>query len=1402
MNLQRTSTNRISLLTAIILVFALTLGLCISAFAGLNLEVPLEMVDLGLATERQRGSQAATSDFTRSSIYLDPDNYDGATYYFEVVAKNTDSANRTVCLKCTNNNTIYAQILVEAGTAEYTRKRVLWNPASPAVGKNAYLVTLDKTSADGDLIVQTARIVVQQTDATKTRIQIPLVQSGHDESAAPGGYVDGVTSTIYAQGDERNYSLWQKETSKYGELRGSSPWTLEAVLGNSWFFGTTSAALHTSSGTLIPGTEISNTGVVSRLVDVSFSDSTIHFTNGESFEIRIKNAGPRQAQLASGARLYVSLTDLNRAEVLYRVGRRTEGTIPSQMVEQRILFDAGLFSSPRAYFEASGFCDDDAESVFLQDDGTNDSGAGGLPVPGSGINFNVGAKRSVRTSLISPTNGHRFYAATSALTDSLSLNHVWLVVTAGNNVPVLDWTNNAGFVGDGVHSETGQSGATFEFQVQYTDLENNAPMVSQVWVDLNDNAVYGDDEKFDMTKMSGEGDDYTAGVNYNYAMAISYVGDGTLNYRFYFNDGKDAVGVPATDHPLTVINVPPTLAWTGNPGFESDGVEPDSAESGSSFDFEVKYTDADGDAPTASQVWIDLNDSGNFQAEEKFNMTSLGGTEYKTGVNYTQSVNILYSGDGTLSYRFYFSDGKDDATGPPATRHPLMITNEIPVLDWTGEEGFSDGVKYSDGGISGSSFEFRVKYSDGDGDAPTVSRAWIDLDDSGDYQAGEKFDMTGTGGSDYLSGVTYRYTRPIDFAGDGTLNYRFDFSDGKHDATGDPAADHTLTVEPSGIQTLITLASRNLGPGQTTTVVVGPGTYEETVTMHNGINVVAAVGTRPVIKGAEAGAAAVVFSGEMSCNLKGFDISKNDSGAGVFVNGSGAGITGTIEDCIIHDNQSGPGVRLNGKVVATIKGCSIYKNEQEGIATSESDGDQLASGSNITIKGNTIGAQGNRNKAAGVYLIGTQGGNVQVTIGGSDPSDSNAISQNAEGGIVLRSIDQAIVQNNNIFNNTRPGLLLVDVNTVSPHIRNNDIHDHNKEAGINIGGASNAVIRNNDIHDNYSGIAFYVATNPDITGNASSKPITIRGNNIRKNSYAGIAVRDPISGLVTITLNNIHQNNKGGIGIENACNLEITSNDIYDNVRGGIHTGRDTGNSAGFSGAIGSAVLTIRQNKVHNNGGSNYGGGMDVRHASGIIQNNLIYENRRGGIRFNNYFTEIVNNTVIKNGPSSFGGGIIFDGLTGAINDPPEGTLSGETLIRNNICAYNARAGIRVGADSGDCPENELYSGDDILYRDHNLLYANYPWDDVHGRANQPDCGWPDHLIMSCVNEQYGGCGADWEYNPTRIVMKSPNDIMADPLFKDMANDDYTLSSGSPGKGAGDDHTDMGAYGGAYPIDW
>ncbi|MCF6187004.1 MAG: right-handed parallel beta-helix repeat-containing protein [Desulfobulbaceae bacterium] len=589
------------------------------------------------------------------------------------------------------------------------------------------------------------------------------------------------------------------------------------------------------------------------------------------------------------------------------------------------------------------------------------------------------------------------------------------------------------------------------------------------------------------------------------------------------------------------------------------------------------------------------------------------------------------------------------------------------------------------------------------------------------------------------------------------------------------------------------------------TVLVYPGTYSERIYMKTGVDVRSAQATKPVITSTRK--TIVKFSGSDNCTLDGFILDGSGGGkmtsvAMIRIYDSSYNIT--ISNCEIKGaatpgaSSFKTGIRISGRVDLNILNNSIYNTDYAGITTKA--GDSIYN-STVTIKGNTIEGNGR----AGINLYGRTGYSNQVFIGGSGLNDGNLINNNGTSsaeygsGIRLRNIDQFSFINNTIQNNRRAGILLIDSSSVSPHISGNAILD-NTASGINIGGSSALTIGgNNEIYNNgISGISFFVYRNSLLSGNASSQPVTITGNNIYGNTKAGIAVLDHVTGSITIDGNTIHQNSRSGISFFTSCSAEITDNDIYGHTgAAGIFTGDWSGTSTPdpnnppttvrFYRSYGPVNLTIRRNKVHGNRS-----GMRLDHASGIITNNLIYNNSRSGIRFSGDnsspyapfssswgITKISNNTVVDNGSGTKGGGIVYNdinvtidpktGLTRNFYDPPikiKPPTQSPHIIKNNITAYNMKAGIKDAACG--------------IERDYNLIYGN------NGK-------------LTAVLQQTGGC-----WNTTDATKTGPqnNELFTEPLFVDRAGANYQLQAGSPAKNSGNDGNDMGAYGGSDPIIW
>jgi len=111
----------------------------------------------------------------------------------------------------------------------------------------------------------------------------------------------------------------------------------------------------------------------------------------------------------------------------------------------------------------------------------------------------------------------------------------------------------------------------------------------------------------------------------------------------------------------------PTLAWTGEAGYVSDGVEPNSGDYPVTAVYRVTYTDADNDAPRVGYPVVHILKSGIEIAGSPFAMARVdaGDTTYTDGKVYGYSKALK---PGTYSYSFEAEDfGGAAATGVPVS---------------------------------------------------------------------------------------------------------------------------------------------------------------------------------------------------------------------------------------------------------------------------------------------------------------------------------------------------------------------------------------------------------------------------------------------------------------------------------------------------------------------------------------------------------------------------------------------------------------------------------------------------------------------------------------------------------------------------------------------------------------
>jgi len=338
-----------------------------------------------------------------------------------------------------------------------------------------------------------------------------------------------------------------------------------------------------------------------------------------------------------------------------------------------------------------------------------------------------------------------------------------------NRAPTLSWTGEADYISDGLDPETGYPTTNFVYRVKYTDQDNEAPASSYPKLHIMKGGAEITGSPFAMSEVDAGDTTYSDGKLYTYTK--SGLAEGT-DYTYSF-EAKDVWNVPATGTPTSphhgpdiapVGNHAPTLSWTEETNYTSDGLDPETGYPNTDFVYRVKYMDQDNEAPASGYPKVHIMKSGSEISGSPFAMSELdaGATTYSDGKLYTYTKGRL--GPGT-DYTYYF-EAKDlwntPATGVPTSPQDAPdVTNNAPTLSWTGERNYTNDGLDPEAGYPITDFVYRVKYTDQDNDAPASGYPKVHIKKAGSEISGSPFAMSevNVGDTNYGNGKLYTYAK-------------------------------------------------------------------------------------------------------------------------------------------------------------------------------------------------------------------------------------------------------------------------------------------------------------------------------------------------------------------------------------------------------------------------------------------------------------------------------------------------------------------------------------------------------------------------------------------------------------------------------------------------------------------
>lgn len=340
---------------------------------GVNLEVPIEMIDYGVQ------SNTSAISFNRSSTSLDTNDYDGFTsYYFEILGSNNHASNPYQVMLIDGSSNVMATITVPANTLAPVRYRVAFGPNS---GADVYRIKTALTAAAGNLKVQAARLLVQQVGASRTRIYIPLTGMIYNSTSSVDSSIAAIFNTTVTTDTVLPVTvngIWQKNNANFS---GITSWGFDAVISTNNVAGPAYAAVYNQNlVSAVGASTVSTTSTIPQLVSMPFPDNAANFSNFHNYGVSIRATATYTAYIYKSG-IWVRLSYPSYGEVYYRLAQSVN-SVNNKIDTGRVIYDASAFSNPSAYFEAAA-TQGASGPIALYDTTNNDSGVVGSDVVGS-----------------------------------------------------------------------------------------------------------------------------------------------------------------------------------------------------------------------------------------------------------------------------------------------------------------------------------------------------------------------------------------------------------------------------------------------------------------------------------------------------------------------------------------------------------------------------------------------------------------------------------------------------------------------------------------------------------------------------------------------------------------------------------------------------------------------------------------------------------------------------------------------------------------------------------------------------------------------------------------------------------------------------------------------------------
>lgn len=282
--------------------------------------------------------------------------------------------------------------------------------------------------------MNSAKILVNQSNASKTKLYFPLLSVSQIPSANDGEVFAHSTMALdFSSPNSRIQFL--RQANDLENLTDFNAWELEAIVSTTGTAEGVVALNNNDVGQLVYGTYTRFSNNALTLANIPIDEGVANFNSsneGHLYEIQIMceyNCSSGTVALHK-AGLWVKLENLTKAISYYRMaGLQDPQGSSTDYYDDRIYLDLSLYSNPLLYFEADLEDDITSSADVSLVYHANDSGSFGLNAEVSSmLSFNSDLRERQRTGALTLISGQRFSTRLEPSGGMVNLNSSALII--------------------------------------------------------------------------------------------------------------------------------------------------------------------------------------------------------------------------------------------------------------------------------------------------------------------------------------------------------------------------------------------------------------------------------------------------------------------------------------------------------------------------------------------------------------------------------------------------------------------------------------------------------------------------------------------------------------------------------------------------------------------------------------------------------------------------------------------------------------------------------------------------------------------------------------------------------------------------------------------------------------